>query len=147
MGTGTAVDALAMEALVQSHLRSEGRGDIDGALAVYTDDIEHDVVGFPESGGPSRGKAGARAFYTYLTANFRTEREEVLHRYTTRDAIILEQMMTGTVIGSMFGLAGNGRRVSFRIMHVFEFRDGLISRENVWVDAAAIVDQLSAPDR
>ena len=51
--------------------------------------------------------------------------------------------MTGTVIGSLLGLPGNGRRLSFRMMHVFEFRDGLISRENIWLDTAAVVDQLS----
>lgn len=111
-----------MQDLVSQHLRAEGSGDVDGAIAVYTDDIEHDVVGFP--GSPSSGKEGARAFYDELTANFRTEGEEVLHRFVTDDAIILEQMMTGTVIGSMLGLPGNGRRISFRILHVFEFREG-----------------------
>lgn len=29
------------------------------------------------------------------------------------------------------------------MMHVFEFRDGLISRENIWLDAAAVTAQLS----
>jgi predicted ester cyclase len=57
---------------------------------------------------------------------------------------VLEQLMTGTVIGEMLGLPGNGRRITFRILHVFEFRDGLISRENVWLDSAAIVAQLAA---
>jgi len=57
--------------------------------------------------------------------------------------MILEQKMTGAVIGSLLGLPGHGRRVSFRILHVFDFRDGLISRENVWLDSAAIVAQLS----
>jgi predicted ester cyclase len=57
--------------------------------------------------------------------------------------MILEQIMTGTVIGSMLGLPGNGRRISFRMLHVFEFRDDLISRENIWLDGAAITDQLS----
>jgi len=57
--------------------------------------------------------------------------------------MILDQIMTGTVIGSMLGLPGNGRRISFRTLHVFEFRNGLISRENVWLDSAAIIDQLS----
>lgn len=135
------MDGADMQALVSRHLRAEGTGDVDGAVAVFTDDIDHDVVGFPNS--PTRGKAGARDFYIYLTANFRTEDERVLHRYIADDAMILEQMMTGTVIGSMLGLPGNGRRVSFRILHVFEFRDGLISRENVWLDTAAIADQLS----
>jgi steroid delta-isomerase-like uncharacterized protein len=108
---------------------------------VYTDDIEHDVVGFPNS--PSHGIDGARDFYTYLTANFRAEHEDVLHRYETDDSMILEQLMTGTVIGSMLGMPGNGRCIGFRMLHVFEFRDGLISRENIWLDTASIVDQLS----
>ena len=61
----------------------------------------------------------------------------------TNDAMILEPVMTGTVIGSLPGLPGNGRRISFRIVHVFELRNGLISDENVWLDSPAIVDQLS----
>ena len=52
--------------------------------------------------------------------------------------------MTGTVIGSMLGIPGHGRRMTFRILHVFEFRDGLISRENVWLDGGAVVAQLTA---
>ena len=135
------MDGTQMQTLVERHLRAEGAADVDAAVAVYTDDIEHDVVGFPNS--PTRGKDGARKFYEYLIANFRTEGEEVLHRYTTNESMILEQMMTGTVIGSLLGLPGHGRRVSFRTLHVFEFRNGLISRENVWLDSAAIVDQLS----
>jgi steroid delta-isomerase-like uncharacterized protein len=135
------MDHAKMQDLVSRHLRAEGMGDVDGAVAIYTDDIEHDVVGFP--GSPHRGKDGARQFYKELTANFRTEGEEVLHRYLADDSMILEQMMTGTVIGSMLGLPGHGRRISFRILHVFEFRDGLISRENVWLDSAAVIAQLS----
>ena len=68
--------------------------------------------------------------------------EEVLPRYTTNDAMMLEQLMTGTVIGSLPRLPGTGR-ISFRILHVFELRNVLISRENVWLDMPAIVNQLS----
>ncbi|WP_235632057.1 nuclear transport factor 2 family protein [Mycolicibacterium rutilum] len=135
------MDTAMMEELVSRHLRAEERGDVDGAIAVYTDDIEHDVVGFPDS--PSYGKDGARSFYDELTANFRANREQVLHRYVTDEAMILEQRMTGVVTGSMLGLPGRGREISFRILHVFEFRDGLICRENIWLDSAAIVAQLS----
>jgi hypothetical protein len=41
------MDATKMQALVETHIQAEGRGDVDGAVSVYTDDIEHDVVGFP----------------------------------------------------------------------------------------------------
>lgn len=130
-----------MIALVERHLKAEGAGDVEGAVAVYTDDVEHDVVGWPT--GPLHGKEAARDFYRHLTANFRTEDEQPSHRYFANDAVILDQMMTGTVTGSMLGMPGNGRRVTFRILHVFEFTDGLISRENVWLDGAAIQQQLS----
>ncbi len=131
-----------MIAIVERHLKAEGAGDVEGSVAVYTEDIVHDAVGFP--GSPRIGKDGARDFYTFLTANFRTENEEPLHRFFDGDTMILEQTMTGSVIGEFLGLPGNGRRVSFRILHVFGFRDGLISREQVWIDSGAIMAQLSA---
>jgi SnoaL-like polyketide cyclase. len=56
----------------------------------------------------------------------------------------MEQLMTGTAVGDFMGFPGNGKRLTFRILHVFEFRDGLISRENVWVDGASIIAQLTS---
>jgi steroid delta-isomerase-like uncharacterized protein len=132
-----------MIGLVERHLEAEGAGDVEGAVSVYTDDIVHDAVGFP--GSPRSGKDAARAFYGFLTANFRTEEEEPINRWFSGNTMFLEQTMTGTVIGEFLGLPGNGRRISFRIFHVFDFKDHLISREQVWVDSAAIVEQLSAP--
>ncbi|MBO0732486.1 MAG: nuclear transport factor 2 family protein, partial [Acidimicrobiaceae bacterium] len=72
-----------MKALVERHLKAEGAGDVEGAVAVYTDDIEHDAVGWP--GSPLRGKDAARDFYRELTSNFRTEAERPSHRYVTDD--------------------------------------------------------------
>ena len=128
--------------LVLTHLKAEGAGDVNGAVAVYTDDVEHDVVGFP--GGATTGIAGARHFYDELTANFRTDDEQIVRQYEHDNALVLESLMTGRVIGQMFGVAGHGKSVTFRILHVFEFRDRLISRENVWLDAGAVVQQLTA---
>jgi steroid delta-isomerase-like uncharacterized protein len=137
------MDQNEMIALVEQHLKAEGAGDVEGAIAVYTDDIVHDAVGFP--GSPRTGQAAAREFYGFLTANFRTEGEEPLNRFFDGDTMVLEQAMTGAVIGEMLGIPGNARRVTFRILHVFGFRDGLISREQVWIDSGAIVAQLTTP--
>jgi steroid delta-isomerase-like uncharacterized protein len=133
-------DAL-MRDLVSRHLEAEKNLDVDGAVDVYTDDIEHDVVGFP--GGPRHGKDGARDFYHELVANFHADNWEVHHRFQTPDAIILDQAMTGRVVGSLLGFPGHGRTITFRMLHVFQFRDGLISRENLWLDTAAIAEQLT----
>src|SRR5581483_7172197 len=107
-----AMDSSRMQELVNSHMQAENDGDIDAAVAVYTDDVEHDVVGFPD--GVSRGKDGARDFYAYLTANFRSEGWDVVRRFCAPDSMIIEQLMTGTVVGSLLGLPGNGRRIRFR---------------------------------
>ena len=83
--------------------------------------------------------------YSFLTANLRAEHEEPLRQHVTDDALVLEQLITAKVIGKILGIPGNGRSVSFRILHVFDFRDGLLSREQVWIDSAAIVHQLTEP--
>ncbi len=132
-----------MQRLVQAHLKAEGAGDVEGALAVYTDDIEHDVVGWP--GGPVHGRDAARAFYQRLTQDFRTENEVPRHVLAGDDFLVIDQDMTGTVHGAMLGIPGHGRRITFRVLHVFQFADGAICRENVWLDTAAVVQQLTSP--
>jgi steroid delta-isomerase-like uncharacterized protein len=134
------MDVDHMMELVMRHLRAEGAGDVDGAVAVYTDDVVHDAVGFP--GSPRQGKAAARAFYEFMCANFRETGEDITHRFVADNALTMESLVRGEVIGALLGLPGDGKEIAFRMLHVFEFRDGLISRENVWIDSAAIVAQL-----
>lgn len=148
-GAGWVVGAVrAVAPARQRRLRYPGRKPLDdhqvlqGILFRPQHAKQHDAVGFP--GAPCHGKEAVRAFYQYLTQTFRTEHEEELHRYVSADALTLEAKVTGVVVGSMLGLPGNGRRVTFRIPHVFEFRDGLISRENGWLDTAAVAKQLSS---
>ena len=50
--------------------------------------------------------------------------------------------MTATVTGQFLGIPGNGKQVRFRTLHVFEFRDRRISRENLWLDGAGLAAQL-----
>ena len=77
------MDEQEMITLVERHLKAEGAGDIEGAVAPYHDDIVHDAVGFP--GSPRHGKDAAREFYGFLTANFRTEEEEPIRRWFLDD--------------------------------------------------------------
>lgn len=132
-----------IDALIDQHLSAEKASDTAGSVAMYTDDVEHDVVGFPT--GPVQGKAAAQGFYEYLTANIRTETMEPVHSYYGDDFSIIEHTWTGTVPGAFLGVPGDGKRITFRMIHVWQFRDGLISRENVWLDGASIVAQLTAP--
>ena len=137
------MDTEAKLALIHTHLDAEGAGDVETACSVYAEDVEHDVVGFP--GSPSVGIDAARDFYTYLTANIRTTGEKTLNQFVTDSgAIVLEAEMSADVIGEFLGIPGNDRNITFRILHVFEFDDSLITREQIWLDTGAIVAQLTA---
>ena len=138
------MDPAEMDRLIHDHITSEIAGDVTGAVSVYTDDVVHDVVGSPT--GPNFGKAAAAGFYDYLTANFSTETMTATRSYYGNDFCVVEHDATGTVPGEFLGIAGNGKRVNFRMLHIWEFRDGLIGRENVWLDGANIVAQLTASD-
>ena len=46
-----------MDGLVEAHAGAEATGDVAAAVATYTDDIEHDVVGAPD--GPLHGPDAA----------------------------------------------------------------------------------------
>jgi steroid delta-isomerase-like uncharacterized protein len=130
-------------ALIHKHLDAEGAGDVEAACSVYAEDVEHDVVGFP--GAPCFGVEAAKGFYQFLTANVRTTGEKPLHQFVTdTGAIVLEAEMSADVIGEFLGIPGRGRNITFRILHVFEFDDSLINREQVWLDSGSIVAQLTA---
>jgi steroid delta-isomerase-like uncharacterized protein len=133
-----------MDRLIEQHIAAESAGDTAAAVAMYTEDIEHDVVGFPT--GPLHGKDAAQGFYEFLVKNVETETMVPVHSYYGEDFCVIEHAFTGTVPGEFLGVAGDGRRITFRMLHIWEFRDGLMNRENVWLDGASIVAQLTAPD-
>lgn len=108
---------------------------------MHTDDVEHDVVGAPH--GPLHGKDTARHFYEQLVRDIRTEKMVPIRSYYGEDFCVIEHDWTGTVPGTFLGVQGGGRRTKFRLLHVFEFRDDLISRENAWLDGGSIVAQLT----
>jgi steroid delta-isomerase-like uncharacterized protein len=134
-----------MDRLIEEHLRAEKAGDPVASVAMYTTDVVHDVVGSPT--GPLTGPEAAQGFYELLTQNIDTERMDVNHARYGDDFCVIEHQWHGTVPGEFLGIAGHGRRISFRMLHVWEFKDGRMSRENVWLDGNAILRQLGAPER
>lgn len=138
------MDRAEMDRLIHEHLTAEMSGDTAGCVAMYTADVVHDVVGMPT--GPLHGPEAARGFYELLTANIKTERMDVNHARYGEDFCVIEHQWHGPVTGEFLGVPGNGRHISFRMLHLWEFTDGRISRENVWLDGGAIIAQLTAPE-
>jgi hypothetical protein len=131
-----------MDQMVNEHFGYEATDDIDGVLGTLTDDVEHHVIG--SGWGPLTGKAAVRPFYEQLFADLKGEGVEPVARWYGDDFLVDETLWTGFVEdGRCFGLPGKSGQVTFRLLHVFEFRDGLISKENVWSDVVAITASVS----
>lgn len=130
----------AMDKLIQTHFAAELRGDAPGAASVYTDDVVHDVIGTPH--GPLHGRAAAQGFYEQLYQDIHCEERITHHAYYGTNHCTIEQEWFGSVPGIFMGVSGGGKWINFRVLHVFEFRDGKISRHNIWVDRDGVMKQL-----
>lgn len=130
-----------MDAKIDEHFGFEQSDDVEGVLATLTADCEHDIVGSPT--GPTVGPEGARGFYEGLFADLSDGKIETVRRLYGDDFLVDESRWTGVAAGRPFGLEGRDRPLSFRLLHVVEYApDGRMKRENVWIDLAAIQQQL-----
>ena len=130
-----------MDALVEGHYRAEETADLGAIVAGFAPDAEHDVAGRP--GGVLHGGDQIAGFYRALLADLRIDRFEPVRRLYGDGHVVDESLLHATAIGRPFGLEGRGRPVRTRFLHIFEFTDGLISRESAWIDLPAIQQQLS----
>ncbi len=130
-----------MDELINRHFGFEATDDVDGVLASLADEVRHEVV--PSPMGEQTDKAGIRAFYEMLFADLKGEEVKPLRRLYGEDFVIDEALWSGRIVdGRPFLMEGRSGKVSFRLLHVFELREGRIAAEQVWCDLAAIQRQL-----
>lgn len=116
---------------------------MEGTLATYTDDIIWDDVTHPDS--PFHGKEEVAAVYTSIIDAIPDVHLTSVKRFTGDSGryVVDESVLTGHVEGEWSGMQGGGAPVRVRILHIFELRDGLISYENAWFDAADVQRQIT----
>lgn len=130
-----------MDRKIDEHFAYEARDDVAGVLSTLTPDVVHDVVGWPT--GPAHGREAARPFYETLFTDLADGEVKSLRRWHGDNFLVDESLWRGTAPGRPFGIEGRGRPLEFRLLHIIEFTEGGdISRENVWVDLAAVIRQL-----
>jgi uncharacterized protein len=131
----------ALDRVLDEHFRAEEQEDIDALVATFTDDAEHD------GDGTLRlvGREAIAEFYRSLFAVIGRHRFTTIRRRYGREFVVDESDVVATALGAPFGLdvVGGGREVRFRLLHVFDFRDGLISREQGWLDTKEVERQLA----
>ena len=137
-----ALTTVQMDAKLDEHFAFEAADNVDAVLATLTDDVEHDIVGWPS--GPVRGHANVRPFYETLFADLADGEVRSTRRLYGDNFMVDDSVWRGTAPGRPFGIEGGGRPLEFRLLHVLEFSEaGEISRENVWIDLGAIQRQLA----
>ena len=130
-----------MDKKMDEHFGFERQDDVEGVLATLSDDVEHDIVGWPF--GPSQGREGARKFYETMFLDLSDSKVRCVRRLYGHNFMVDESIWTGRAAGKPFGLEGRNRPLEFRLLHVIEFADsGDIKRENAWIDLASIMRQL-----
>lgn len=132
-----------MDRKIDEHFGFEANDNLEGVLSTLTPDAIHDVIGFPT--GPSYGRAQARRFYEQLFADLTESHVQPIKRLYGDSFVVDESLWEGRAPGRPFGIEGRNRPLKFRLLHVLEFDEhAKIKREQVWLDMAAILNQLSA---
>lgn len=130
-----------MNRKIDEHFAYEGSDNVAGVLATLAPDATHDVIGYPT--GPSIGRDAARKFYEGLFADLSESKVTPIRRLYGEDFLVDESLWEGTAPGRPFGIEGGNRPLAFRLLHVVNYTpDGLIQKEQVWLDLAAIQRQL-----
>lgn len=132
-----------IDRILERHFAALRKRDLDGILATYADDAEHDAVG--RDPNLIQGKAALGAFYRESLADLANTKVIPVRRLYGEAFAIDEVILDGYAQGRPFDLEGYSRPVRFRMLRIFEFRDGHIVRENAWFDMVAIQRQLAPP--
>lgn len=135
-------DTESHDRLVARHYELEIAGDIEPLVHTLTDDVVRRGAG----SRVVQGRDAARAEYQALFSWMLLDEIVPIHRWHGPDLLVDRSLFKATAVGDPWGLPGRGRAFEFEMLHVFEFRDGLISREDGWVDFRAVLDQLDDDD-
>jgi ketosteroid isomerase-like protein len=113
-------------AAVEEHFHSEAANDIERALELYTDDIVWEA---PARNLVFRGKRDVADNYRKLFASIKEVEFRNLQRFATEERVVDDSVVTFDLIRDGFLPLQVGQKVEMRLAHIFEMRDGKISKE------------------
>ena len=116
-------------AAVDVHFHNENADSIDLAIGVYTDDIVWEV---PARGLVHRDRETVKQEYLRIFGSMNVHKITNLHRFATEEWVFDDSIFEFTIGGDGFTNCPfpPGTRVSMRLVHAFQCRDGKICREN-----------------
>jgi ketosteroid isomerase-like protein len=119
-------------AALENQYHSEARNEVEAALETFTDDIIWEA---PAPNGLNRsftGKGPVAKNYRELFASMRNVKFQLLQRFATEDRVVDDSIVTFEVAKDGYWHFPVGSSIEMRLVHIFEMRDGKISREIVF---------------
>ncbi len=120
-------------ACVERHFHSEAQNEVEAALELYTDDIIWEA---PAPNGLNRSFSGKEAVgesYRELFASMGDVKFQALQRFATEERVVDDSIVTFEVVKDGYWPHFRaGQRITMRLVHIFEMRDGKISKEIVF---------------
>ncbi|MBO55591.1 MAG: hypothetical protein CL886_08015 [Dehalococcoidia bacterium] len=112
--------------VVEAHFHSEELNEIEAALELYTDDIVWEA---PARGLIFTGKTDVAENYYQIFGSVKDVAFKNLDRFATEDRVTDDSILTFTIIKEGYLPFHIGQQVEMRLVHIFEMRDGKISKE------------------
>jgi ketosteroid isomerase-like protein len=120
-------------ACVDGHFHSEAVNDVEAALKLYTDDIIFEAAALNGLNRSFAGKEAVAKFYRELWATMRDVKFQFLQRFATEDRVVDDSLVTFEVVrDGCWPHFVSDQKIEMRLVHIFEMRDGLISKEIVF---------------
>ena len=119
-------------AAVENHFHSEASNEVEAALETFTDDIVWEAPAPNGLNRVFRGKEAAAKNYRELFESMKDVKFEFLQRFATEDRVVDDSVVTFEVVKDGYWHVPLGSKIRMRLVHIFEMRDGKISRELVF---------------
>jgi ketosteroid isomerase-like protein len=120
-------------ACVELHFHTEAANEIEAALELYTDDVVWEA---PAPNGLNRSFSGKEAVaesYRELFGSVGNVRFQPLQRFATETRVVDDSLITFEVVkDGYWPHFSAGQKIEMRLVHIFEMRDGKISKEIVF---------------
>ncbi len=115
------------------------RHDVAGILSHYDDDITwHDMA----MGRTHRGKAEVGNVLRELFHAVPDLQLDLTTRLPHGDSVAEEYTLTGTHLGTLFGVPATGRRLRIQAVSFVRMRNGRLAEDNFYVDVAGLLVQM-----
>ena len=134
VGTALKPDLIAQNLdCVALHFHTEAQNEIEAALELYTDDIVWEA---PAPNGLNLSFSGKEAVaegYRELFSSMGNVQFQFLQRFATEDRVVDDSIVTFEVTRDGYWPHFKaGQKIEMRLVHIFEMRDGKISKEIVF---------------